>query len=123
MDRQDKVNSGTYVFAQPVPFEKAFPSIKSLQIKVEIRTGGPMDARPDIRYYTSQNPPGEYVRCPRSSCTDGGWCIGDVLREMVAKGETSRKAGGICAGQERMNRSSFRKCLTLFSAEITIAYA
>lgn len=122
MDRQDQVESGAHLFGQPTPFAKAFPTIKNLQIKVEIRTGGPMDSRPDIRYYTIQNPPGEYIRCPRARCTDGGWSIGDILREMVVKGETNRKAGGICAGQERMNRSSFRKCLTLFSAEISVEY-
>lgn len=123
MDRQDQVESGAYVFGQPTPFGKAFPSIKDLQIKVEIRKGGPMDSHPDVRYYSIQYPPGEYVRCNRSSCTDGGWSIGDVLREMVAKGETHRKAGGICTGQERMNRSSFRKCLTQFTADITLTYS
>jgi len=122
MDRQDKVESGAFVFAQPTTFTKAFPTIKDLAVRVAIRKDGPMDGDPQTRFLTIQNPPGEYIRCSNSRCTDGGWCIGDVLRDMIAKGETSRKAGGICAGQERMNRSSFRKCLTHFSAEITISY-
>lgn len=122
MDRQDKVESGAYVFAQPIPFTKAFPTIKDLTIKVEIRKDGPMDGRPQTRIFSFQNPPGEYVRCSNSNCTDGGWCIGDILRDMVAKGELSRRTGGICSGQERMSRSTFRKCLTHFAAEITISY-
>ena len=122
MDKQDKVENGSYLFSQPTTFDKAFPSIKTLQIKVMIRKGGPMDGAPQTQYFSIQNPPGEYIRCVNSGCTDGGWRIGNVLRDMVEKKETSKTVTGICSGRERMNRSSFRKCLTQFSAEIKLSY-
>jgi hypothetical protein len=121
VDRQDKVERGLYIFGQPVPFSEAYPQIAGLKVTVEIRKDGPM-GRTDTRYFGSEHPPGEYVRCPRSSCVDGGWCIGDTLREMVEKREAKRQTGGICLGRERMNRSNFRKCLTHFSADIEITY-
>lgn len=122
MDKQDGIESGAYVFAQPTTFSDAYPSIKVLSIKVEIRKGGPMDGAPRVLHFSVQNPPGEYVWCTNPRCTDGGWCIGDVLREMVAKKETNKTSGGTCTGRERMNRSSFRECLTHFMAEITVSY-
>lgn len=122
LDKQDKVERGLYVFGQPIPFKQAFPTITDLYVTVEIRVGGQLDGNPEEMSYTLANPPGEYIRCPRHDCTDGGWCIGDRLREMVAKGETEKDVGGICTGQERMNRRDFRKCLTLFNAKIKLTY-
>jgi hypothetical protein len=121
MDRQDSVESGAYIFGQPVPPQQAFPTIASLKAKVLIRSGGPMDENPRERYLSLESA-SEYVRCPRSSCVDGGWCIADAIRDMVAKNDTHRETGGICSGKERMNRSMFRKCLTHFHAEIDITY-
>ena len=121
MDRQDKVERGLNALGKPIAFSEAFPTIGALRIEVEIRKDGPMGPA-DTRYFGIDRPPGEYVRCPRSSCVDGGWCIADFLRDMVAKGETTRQTGGICSGQERMNRSNFRKCLTHYSADIEIGY-
>ena len=122
MDKQDKVERGLYVFGQPVPFKDAFPMLSDLRAHVQIRTGGPLDERPQERHFSLEYPPGEYVRCPKPGCTDGGWCIADVIREMVAKKETQRKSGGICTGRQRMGRSNFRECLTHFMADITIRY-
>ncbi len=122
MDKQDSVERGLFLFGQPTTFDKAFPTIATLKATVWIRQGGGMDGNPQERHFATGNPPGEYIRCPKIGCTDGGWCIGDVLRDMVAKRETHRKAGGICSGKQRMNRSMFRECLTHFTSEIELTY-
>ena len=122
MDKQDALEKGLYLFGQPTTFDKAFPTIANLKATVWIRQGGPMDESPQERHFSIGNPPGEYIRCAKIGCTNGGWCIGDILRDMVAKKETHRKAGGICSGKQRMNRSMFRECLTHFMADIELSY-
>ncbi len=122
MDKQDRVERGLGIFERPVPFAQAFPAVAEMRITVAIRLGGPLDQKPQKRHFSVQNPPGEYVRCPRASCTDGGWCIGDVLREMVSKRETLHKTGGVCSGRQRMNRKEFRDCLADFEVEIHVTY-
>ncbi|HEY5297840.1 MAG TPA: hypothetical protein VIK59_07930 [Verrucomicrobiae bacterium] len=122
MDKQDSVERGSSLFGQSMPFIQAFPMLASLKATVWIRTGGGMDENPQERHFALGNPPGEYIRCPKIGCTNGGWCIADVLRDMIAKRETHRKQGGICSGRQRMNRSMFRECLTHFMAEIELSY-
>lgn len=122
MDNQDQVDKGMFVFGQPVPFKQAFPTLADMKATVRIRVGGGMDGNPQTRHFSLDNPPGEYVRCPRAGCTNGGWNIADAIREMVQKGETHRETGGICLGQERMNRRDFRKCLTHFEADIDLTF-
>ena len=122
MDKQDAVDRGLSLFGQPTTFRQAFPAVATLKATVWIRQGGPMDGAAQERHFTIGNPPGEYIHCPKIGCTNGGWCIGDVLREMVSKQETQRRAGGICSGRQRMNRSMFRECLTHFTSEIELTY-
>jgi hypothetical protein len=122
MDKQDAVDRGLFVFGESVSFSKAYPMVADLKVTVWIRTGGPMDGKPQERHFAIGNPPGEYIRCPKVGCTDGGWCIGDALRDMTDKRETHRKTGGICSGKQRMGRSTFRACLTHFTAEIELTY-
>jgi hypothetical protein len=122
MDKQDAVEKGLLLFGPPATFAKAFPTISDLKATVWIRQDGPMDGDPQQRHFSIGTPPGEYVRCPKMACTDGGWCIGDVLRDMVSKHETRRKAGGLCSGRQRMNRTMFRECLTQFTADIELTY-
>jgi hypothetical protein len=122
MDKQDSVERGLSLFGQPTSFGQAFPTVASLIVTVWIRQGGTLDDAPHEHHFSIGNPPGEYIRCSKTGCTNGGWCIGDVLREMVSKRETHRKAGGICSGRQRMNRSMFRECLTHFQANIELTY-
>jgi hypothetical protein len=103
-------------------FGEAFPAVVTVSIEVRIKKGGPMDGHPTVVHFSNASPPGEYVECVKHGCVGGGWCIGDVLRDMVSKGETHRTTGGICKGRERMSRSNFRACLADFEAEIDLAY-
>jgi hypothetical protein len=122
MDKQDSVQKGLYLFGQPTTFSKAFPTVADFKITVWIRKGGREDGRPLRQPFTIDNPPGEFIRCPKSDCVNGGWCIGDILREMVSKNETYRKTGGTCTGKQRMNRSATRDCLTDFEADIELVF-
>jgi hypothetical protein len=124
MDKQDAVNRGGYVFAKTTTFEEAFPMIASLTIVLEVRREGFTQPDPQTWRFTLENPPDEYIRCPRSpkDCKQGGWPLVALLCEMVAQKQTSRQAGGRCHGAEPMGRWDSRPCKAYFKADISITY-
>jgi hypothetical protein len=123
MDKQDAMQRGLHPFVgPPTTFEAVFPMIGALDIVLEVRKEGAMQPNPSVRNFTLEDPPGEFIRCPRgSSCRDGGWHIAGVLREMVDKRETSRRATGRCEGRET-GRGPSPRCVAYFIANIQITY-
>lgn len=117
---QDVFNDTDFVFSQKTTFEKAFPGIESIRVDVnetgEIRFGG-------NRTYTNSSL-GEFVNCSNSMCYNGGFRIGDVVREMNYKREENREGSAICQGNEGSpkGRRIYRKCLNHFDYKITIKY-
>jgi len=113
-----------YVSARSVAFARAFPMIASLSIRVEVRREGFTQPKPEVWSYSLENPPDEYIRCPRSpkDCKKGGWPITTLIREMVAQRETHRQVQGSCEGYEPMARRSGRPCKAYFKADIEIRY-
>jgi hypothetical protein len=122
MNKGVTIERGLSLFGQTIPFTQAFPMVANLKTTVWIRPHGRLEENPQQRDFGLRSPPGEHIRCPNTECTNGGWCIGDILRDMIAKRETHRTAEGSCNGMWRTNGSKYRKCLTHFTAEIELGY-
>ena len=124
MDKQEAMDRGLHPFVgPPTTFAAAFPTIATLVITLEIREQGSTQPDPSTGFYSLDNPPGEFIRCPRgSSCRNGGWHVADIIRDMVSKRESSRQARGTCEGQEPMGRGSFRRCKSYFTADIRLTF-
>jgi hypothetical protein len=109
-------------FGQSIPFAQAFPMLAALKTTVWIRPHGGTEENPQEQHFKFRKPPGEYIRCPKKGCTNGGWCIGDIVRDMIARRETHQKIEGKCNGLQLVIGPKFRKCGTHFTAEIELGY-
>jgi len=110
------------LFGQSIPFNQAFPMLADLKATVWVRPYGKMEENPPERYFRLGNPPREHIHCPKSGCTNGGWPIGDIIRDMIAKREMHRHAEGKCNGMQWVVGPKYRDCVTHFTAEIELAY-
>ena len=109
------------MFGQKVPFSQAFPEIADIRIEVEIGTAPSGNPK---RFYSGHHLPGEYVDCDNSLCYNGGFSIGEVLRDMVRKREADREGRAICAGYEGSpkGRRKYRDCLNFFRYKVHVDY-
>ena len=121
MKASDVFRESNFVFGRKVPFSEAFPEIADLRVEVEMgvkRHGNPQ------RVYTLRNLPGEYIDCNESLCYNGGFSIGEILRDMVSAGETERKENRICKGYHGSpkGRRKYKDCLNFFQIQVQIQY-
>jgi len=110
------------LFGQSIPFSQAFPMLADLSATVWIRPSGRREENPQERHFSLRNPPCEHINCPNSGCTNGGWPLGDIIRDMIAKREAHRHVEGKCHGREWMVGPKYQDCLTHFTGEIELAY-
>lgn len=117
---QDVFNESNPIFAKKVGFDEAFPQIKDLTIEVSEGSLG----RGRSRAMVYHKDIGEYINCSNPMCYNGGFSIGKVLRNMVAKKETEFSDTEICKGYEGSpkGRKRYRTCVTMFDYKVTIEY-
>jgi hypothetical protein len=109
-------------FAGKTTFRESFPTIKAARVEVtESDSFGWNPGEP--RVYT-ESTLGEYIDCHKRLCYNGGFSIGDLLRDMVTRRETDRPATKMCQGDEASpkGRKIYRKCRNAFSIQIHIDY-
>jgi hypothetical protein len=110
------------LFGQSIAFAQAFPMLADLTATIWIRAHGSTEENPPERHFRFGNPPAEHIHCPKTGCTNGGWAIGDVVRDMIAKRETHRNVESRCNGRQWVVGPKYRDCVTHFTAEIELAY-
>ena len=110
------------LFGQSIAFAQAFPMLADLKATIWVRVHGSTEKHPPERHFSLGNPPAEHIHCPRTGCMNGGWPIGKVVRDMIAKRETLRKVDGKCNGRRWVAGPTYRECATHFSAVIKLAY-
>jgi hypothetical protein len=76
-----------------VPFEKAFPTIANVVIRVE-------DGLGSVRVFR-KGEFGEYIDCTEPYCDGGGVSIGSIIRQMVSDRAPHHTTTEVCCGQER----------------------
>ena len=117
----DVFRDTNYVFSRKVSFKEAFPEIASLSIVVEEDGHGVREWN-RVRHYGMNV--GEFVDCSNSLCYNGGFSIGEILREMVRKKETHKEETAICKGYEGSpkGRRKYRNCINSFDITVDITY-
>jgi hypothetical protein len=127
MKASDVFAQAEYVFSKKVPFREAFPQIEDMQIEVNEKGAGvdswlPEDDGP--RRYTMSNLPGEYINCSNPLCYNGGFSVGDLIREMIREQKSTLKASRVCQGYEGSpkGRRKYRKCVNSFTVTIRVVY-
>jgi hypothetical protein len=110
------------LYGQSIPFAQAFPMLASMKTTIWTRPFGSLELNPQERHFALRNPPGEHIQCPKKGCTNGGWALGAVMRDMIAKRETHRKVEGKCNGRQWVVGPKYRDCVTHFTAEIDLVF-
>src|SRR4051812_34663164 len=89
-------NESNFVFGQKVPFSEAFPEIET--ISVEIKESGTGVHDPSrVRVY---NAIGEHVNCSNPICYNGGFSIGEIVRQMTHNNQEFTETYELCQGYE-----------------------
>ena len=119
----DVFRESRYVFREKVSFEEAFPEIKDIKVVCrEIGYGVSRYSRKST--YALPTIPGEYVDCSNPLCYNGGFSLGEILREMVRNRQTHFEGSRICQGYEGSpkGRRKYRDCLNSWNIEVDITY-
>jgi len=97
-------------------FKEAFPTIKN--IRVEVVQSDSFSWNPsEPRIYSRSNFV-DYIEC-RERCQDGGFRVGELVKEMEKRREVDREITAYCQGREKRTQ---RRCKNQFSVEIHIEY-
>lgn len=121
MKASDVFNQTTPFFGQKVSFEKAFPDIADLRVTVTENGYGVTEGFDTQTYLKSV---GEFVNCSNSSCYNGGFSLGNVIREMVRQKKTHAEEHHACQGYEGSpkGRKRYRSCINSFHIVADIKY-
>ena len=121
MKASDVFRETDYVFSKKVSFEEAFPEIADLKVVVE-EDGHGVHEWNRTRHYGKGV--GEYIDCSNSLCYNGGFSLGNILREMVRNRETHKETTEICQGYEGSPKGQrrYRSCLNHFKITVDIVF-
>lgn len=119
---QDVFNETNFMFSNKTTFEKAFPEIEKISVKVK-ESGKGIYRSFQSSYYEKKSL-GEYINCNNSFCYNGGFNIGEIIRKMGWNRETEKEGSAICQGHEGSpkGRRIYGKCLNHFDYNIKIEY-
>lgn len=126
MKASDVFQKTEFLLSKKVSFGEAFPEIEDLTVEVEeisdLVWGAP--AQGGKRVYCKERFPGEYVNCSNSRCYDGGFSLGGIIREMVARQATDNESMESCQGYEGSpkGRKRHRDCDHAFKIKVSITY-
>jgi hypothetical protein len=121
MKASDVFASSNFFLAGKGAFKEAFPQIERLKVEVEESDFG---NNPRLSIYSEVNC-GEYIDCSNPLCYNGGFGVGQIIRNMVTCGETEYEDDYIpCQGYEGSpkGRRKNSNCLHRFKVKISIKY-
>lgn len=119
----DVFRESKHVFGDGVPFEEAFPEIKEAKVVCVQKGDGVREASAE-RVYTSPRI-GEFVDCSNPACYNGGFSVGQILRDMVRKKQTHLEDGRKCQGYEgslKGRRKYYRPCFNHWDITVDVVY-
>ena len=127
MSREDRMKASdvfkktNFVFSEKTTFEKAFPEIET--VNVEYTETSYVGKNQGTLTRTEKNL-GEYINCTNPLCYNGGFSIGQILRDMVRKKEVHWEGSKICQGYEGSpkGRRKYRSCVNIWNIKVDIVY-
>ena len=118
----DVFNSTNYMFASKVSFSEAFPQIKNIRVEVE-EDGEGIYELSRKRIYSKENM-GEFINCSNPQCYNGGFRIGDIIRNIVENKSGEHETDRYCQGYEGSPKGKKRygSCFNKFNIKVQITY-
>lgn len=103
-------------------FEKAFPQIEHIRVEV-IESGEGINDWNEKRTY-SKHDMGEYINCHNKRCYNGGFSIGQIIRQMIYENKTELETTEFCQGYEGSpkGRKKYQDCMNYFEIKVGIKY-
>ena len=93
------------------------------KVRISVRERGP-NAEPFELRIVHKDAVREHVDCNNPACFDGGFSLGDVLRDMVRGGQKEFIGTSFCIGQEGdpLEEGPHPSCSTRFEVEATLRF-
>jgi hypothetical protein len=122
MKASDVFEKSEYVFFQKASFEDVFPQIEELSVEVEENGKGVKTGFNKLIY--TKKYIGEYINCRNPLCYNGGFSIGEILREMVKNKKVDLATTRSCQGYEGSpkGRQRYKPCWNSFTIKVHIKY-
>ncbi len=120
----DVFRESEFVFVSKTDsFDKAFPEIEDIKVEVTESGEGTTQANRE-RIYRKQTFPGEYTDCHNPMCYNGGFSIGEIIRDMIRNKQAELTTYKMCQGYEGSpkGRRRYRSCVNSFDINVTIKY-
>lgn len=119
----DIFNKSDLIYSEKVTFKRAFPEITELSIQIEDYGHG-VNKWNKYRSFSKNNSSGEYIDCINPLCYNGGFSIGDIIREMIMNKEEFKEGSNFCQGNEGSpkGRRIYKKCMNMFIYKVKIKY-
>lgn len=128
MSREDRMKASDVfrktesLFSTKVSFDEAFPGIEDVSVEVEEYGRGVTLEFNRLIYKKGEI--GEYINCRNPLCYNGGFSIGEILREMVRNKQVDSVTSKLCQGYEGSpkGRKRYKPCMNGFKVKVHIKY-
>jgi hypothetical protein len=116
------VNERTPILQRKSTYATTLPTIEDIFVEVTEHGSGVFEM-PFTRTYIKLNVC-DHINCSDPNCYNGGFSLGNLIREMVDKKQTHLEKNEICQGYQGISpgKREFKKCLNFFEVRITIKY-
>jgi hypothetical protein len=118
----------TFLFSQKGSFAEAFPQLEEAKVSLTESgyVGYTLDGSNKKKRTVSSKSGnlGEYINCSNPLCYNGGFSVGQSIREMISAAETHREDHAVCQGYEGSpkGRRRYRSCINFFTFTIDLTY-
>lgn len=125
MDRRQKASDvfreTKFFLGEKTTFEKAFPEIEDIRVTVQEFKDAFTEGRK--RNYSKADV-SEYIDCSNRICYNGGFSLGQLIRNMVMSHKTELETTEYCQGYEGSpkGRKRYGSCDHRFKVKIEIKY-
>ena len=109
-----------YWLREKVEFSQAFPEIENLDVEVtEYDFGHVLRSR-----HYSAHSAGEYINCSNKLCYNGGFHLGEIIRQMTPDRQVKKKVNLFCQGFEGSpkSRTLYDSCDHSFDVTVSLVY-
>jgi hypothetical protein len=102
-------------------FENAFPSIDDVTVELTETGAGRWNG---VSRKLGKPALGEFIDCHNPLCYNGGFSVGQILREMISKNKTELETTRLCQDYERSpgGRRLCRPCVNHFDIQVRLKY-
>lgn len=120
----DVFRESEFVFVSKTDsFDKAFPEIEDVKVEVT-ESGEGLTQFNRERIYSKRTLRGEYIDCHNPMCYNGGFGIGEIIRDMIRNKQAELVTYKTCQGYEGSpkGRRRYRSCVNSFNIKVIIKY-